>query len=108
MFSQLTQRMNTAASGEKKPIQAEVMQRVQENASRQIVDQTLSGSTPRDFWTDPSDGNLYVLVVISKESLEKTMNASAQEQIRKEIAQGEKALEAALDKLDAAIAASSN
>ncbi len=108
MFSQLTQRVNTASSTEKKPIQAEVMQRVQENVTRQLVDQTLAGSAPRDFWTDPSDGNLYVLVVISKGSLEKAMASNAQEQLRKEIAQGEKALEAALDKLDAAIAASSN
>jgi hypothetical protein len=108
MFSQLTQRMNTAASGEKKPAKAEVMQRVQENVTRQVVNETLSGSVPREFWVDPADGSLYVFMVMSKDTVDKTLANTAQAQLHKEIAQGEKSLEDALDKLDAAIAASAN
>jgi hypothetical protein len=108
MFSQLTQRLNTAASGEKKPVKSEVMQRVQENVTRQTVNETLSGSVPREFWTDPSDGSLYVFMVMSKATVDQTLATIAQAQIRKEIAQGEQSLEDALDKLDAAIAASAN
>lgn len=107
LFSQLTQRMNTAATGEKKPVQAEVMQRVQENVTRQTVNETLSGSVPREFWTDPADGSLYVFMVMSKETVDRTLEGIAKAQLRQEIAQGERSLEDALDKLDAAIAASS-
>ena len=55
---------------------------------------------------DLLDGNLYVFVVMTKETMDKAMQGIAQKEIRKEIAQGEKELENALDKLDAAIAAS--
>lgn len=108
VFSQLDQRMKSAAASGKGPVKADVMQRVQENVARQLVDQTLMGSAPKAFWTDPADGSLYVFVVISKETLEKSISSSSEEQIRKEISNGEKALESALDKLDAAIAASVN
>lgn len=107
MFSQLNQRVTTAASGDKKPVKSDVMQRVQENVTRTLVDQELAGTTVRHFWTDPSDNNLYVFLVMTKDSMDKALSGIAQAQIRKEIAQGEKALESALDKLDAAIAASS-
>jgi len=107
MFSQLIQRMNTAATTEKKPVKAEVMQRVQENVARQTVDETLSGSVPREFWTDPADGSLYVFMVMSRETVDRTLESIAKAQLRQEISQGERSLEDALDKLDAAIAASS-
>lgn len=108
VFSQLNQRVTAGATGNKKPIKADVMQRVQENVTRQLIDQELVGSMPKYFWTDPADGNLYVFMVMSKENLENALAGISQAQIRKEIAQGEKDLESALDKLDAAIAASSN
>jgi len=109
MFSQLNQQVTTAsADASKKPIKTDVMNRVIENVSRQLVDQELSGTTTRAFWTDPSDGNLYVFVVMTKETLDRALAGAAQAQIQREIAQGEKSLDKALDKLDAAIAASEN
>jgi len=109
MFSQLNQQVTTASSKTEKggkPIKSDVMQRVIENVSRNIVDQELQGATVREWWLDPTDGNLYCHLVMSKETMERVMQQQAQKEIRHEIAQGEKALESALDKLDAAIAAS--
>ena len=107
MFSQLNQQVTTAAAdGTKKPIKTDVMNRVIENVTRQLVDQELAGTTTRNFWNDPTDGNLYVFVVMTKDSMDRALAGAAQSQIRKEIAQGEQSLNAALDKLDAAIAAS--
>lgn len=105
-FSQLSQRVTAGATGDKKPIKTDVMQRVQENVSRQLIDQELSGTSVRYFWTDPADGYLYVFVVMTRDSMDRALADIAKAQIRKEIAQGEKSLEDALDKLDAAIAAS--
>ena len=107
MFSQLNQQSTTAAADNtKKPIKTDVMNRVIENVTRQLVDQELAGTTTRGFWTDPSDGNLYVFVVMTKETMDRALAGAAQSQIRKEINQGEQSLDHALDKLDAAIAAS--
>lgn len=107
MFSQLNQQVTTAAADNtKKPIKTDVMNRVIENVTRQLVDQELAGTTTRNFWNDPADGNLYVFVVMTKETMDRALAGAAQSQIRKEIAQGEQSLNAALDKLDAAIAAS--
>ena len=107
MFSQLNQQVTTAtADGSKKPIKSDVMNRVIENVTRQLVDQELSGTTTRAYWTDPSDGSLYAFVVMTKDTLDRALAGAAQAQIKKEIAQGEQSLNAALDKLDAAIAAS--
>ena len=109
MFSQLNQQVTTAAAdGTKKPIKADVMNRVSENVTRQLVDQELAGTSTRAFWTDPADGNLYVFVVMTKETMDRALAGVAQAQIRKEIAGGEQSLDQALDKLDAAIAASAN
>jgi len=107
MFSQLNQQVTTAAADNtKKPIKSDVMNRVVENVTRQLVDQELAGTTTRNFWNDPADGNLYVFVVMTKDTMDRALAGAAQSQIRKEIAQGEQSLNAALDKLDAAIAAS--
>ena len=73
-----------------------------------LVDQELAGTSTRAFWTDPADGNLYVFVVMTKDTMDRAMAGAAQAQIKKEIAQGEQSLDKALDKLDAAIAASAN
>ena len=98
----------TTASADKKPIRTDVMNRVIENVTRQLVDQELAGTSTRAFWTDPNDGNLYVFVVMTKDTMDRALAGAAQAQIKKEIAQGEQSLDKALDKLDAAIAASAN
>jgi hypothetical protein len=108
MFSQLNQQVTTAASNGSKPIKNEVMNRVIENVTRQLVDQELAGTSTRAFWTDPTDGSLYVFVVMTRDTLDKALASAAQAQIKKEIAEGEKSLDKALDKLDAAIAASNS
>jgi hypothetical protein len=107
LFTQLNQQVATAAATEpgKKPVRTEVMNRVVENTTRQLIDQELAGTTARAWYTDPADGNLYVFLVMTKDSMDTAMRNVAQSQIKKEIAQGEVALDAALDKLDAAIAA---
>jgi len=107
MFSQLNQQVTTAsADGSKKPVRAEVMNRVMENVTRQLIDQELAGTTTRNFWNDPADGSLYVFLVMTKDTMDKALASTAQSQIKKEIDQGEQSLNTALDKLDAAIAAS--
>lgn len=107
MFSQLNQQVTTAAADNtKKPIKTDVMNRVIENVTRQLVDQELAGTSVRNFWNDPSDGSLYVFVVMTKDTMDRALAGAAQSQIRREIAQGEHSLDHALDKLDAAIAAS--
>jgi hypothetical protein len=107
MFSQLNQQVTTAsADGTKKPIKSDVMNRVIDNVTRQLVDQELAGTSTRAFWTDPNDGNLYVFVVMTRDTMDRALASAAQAQIKKEIAQGEQSLDKALDKLDAAIAAS--
>ena len=107
MFSQLNQQMTTAsADGKGKPIKSDVMQRVIENTTRNLVDQEVSGTEVRGIWRDPEGGDLYVQVIMTKASMDKALQGTATAQIQKEIASGEKDLEKALDKLDAAIAAS--
>jgi hypothetical protein len=109
MFSQLNQQVATAsADAGIKPIKSDVMNRVIENVTRQLIDQELAGTSTRAFWTDPSDGSLYVFVVMTKDTMDRALASAAQAQIKKEIAQGEQSLDKALDKLDAAIAASAN
>ena len=107
MFARLDQSVTTAsADGSKKPIKSDVMNRVIQNVTRQIVDQELSGTTTRGTYTDPADGSLYLFLVMTKETMDRALAGVAQAQIKKEIAQGEQSLSTALDKLDAAIAAS--
>ena len=107
MFSRLDQAVTTAAAdASKKPIKSDVMNRVIENVTRQVVDQELAGTNTRATWNDPTDGSLYLFLVMTKESMDRALAGAAQAQIRKEIAQGEQSLTTALDKLDAAIAAS--
>jgi hypothetical protein len=107
MFTQLNQQVTTAAAQTgAKPIKNDVMNRVIENVTRQLVDQELAGSITRATWTDPDGGDLYCFVVMTKDTLDRALAGAAQAQIQKEIAQGEKSLDKALDKLDAAIAAS--
>jgi hypothetical protein len=90
----------------KKPIRTEVMNRVIENVTRQVVNQELVGTNTRATWVDPEDGSLYLFLVMTKDTMDRALAGAAQSQIRKELAQGEQSLNKALDKLDAAIAAS--
>jgi len=106
MFSQLNQQVTTASSDAGKAIKVDVMNRVIENVTRQVIDQELAGTNTRGTWTDPTDGSLYMFVVMTKDSMDTALASSAKAQIKKEIAQGEVSLNTALDKLDAAIAAS--
>lgn len=108
MFSRLDQSVTTAsADASKKPIKSDVMNRVIDNVTRQLVDQELAGTNTRATWVDPADGSLYLFLVMTKDSMDRALAGAAQAQIKKEIAQGEQSLSVALDKLDAAIAASS-
>jgi len=107
MFSQLNQQVTTASADTgAKPIKSDVMNRVIENVTRQVVNQELVGTNTRATWTDPADGSLYLFLVMTKDSVDQALAGAAKAQIRKEIAQGEQSLDKALDKLDAAIAAS--
>jgi hypothetical protein len=107
LFSQLNQQMATASSGNgRNPPRTEVMNRVIENVTRQVLDQDLAGTNVRSTWMDPTDGSLYLFLVMNKESMDHAMGGAAKSQIKKEIALGEQSLSAALDKLDTALAAS--
>jgi len=109
MFRRLDQSVTTAsADASKKPIKSDVMDRVIDNVTRQVINQELAGTNTRATWTDPSDGSLYLFLVMTKDSMDRALAGAAQSQIRKEIAQGEQSLTVALEKLDAAIAASGN
>lgn len=105
VFSQLNQRTTTAATeGGRKPIKGDVMQRMVENVTRNLVEQELQGSRAAEIWHD-ENGDLYIHVVISKETLDAALKQQANQAIRKEIQEGERSLEEALDRLDAALAA---
>jgi hypothetical protein len=107
MFSQLNQQVTTAAADTgAKPVKSDAMNRVIDNVTRQVINQELAGTNTRGTWTDPEDGSLYVFLVMTRESMDAALAATAKAQIKKEIGQGEQGLDAALDKLDAAIAAS--
>jgi hypothetical protein len=105
MFSKLDEQVTTASADGKKPIKSDVMQRVIQNVTRQLINQDLQGAMVRQWWLDPADQNLYCFLVMTKESLDRALAGEANSAIRKEIAQGEVSLNKALDKLDAAIAA---
>ncbi len=106
MFSQLNQQLTTGSiTTGQKPIKSDVASRMVENVTRNIVDQELQGTQVRAWYKDPTDGSTYCHLVMTKETMDLVMKNQATKEIRREIAQGEKSLEAALDKLDAAIAA---
>jgi hypothetical protein len=107
MFSQLNQQVTTAAADPtRKPVRDDVMNRVVENVTRQLVDQELAGTSLRATWTDPRDGSLYVFLVMTRDATDRALAGAARNQIRHELAQGEQSLAHALDQLDTAVAAS--
>lgn len=106
LFEQLNQHMTTGRNdrGEDKLVRSDVMARMIKETTRQITDVELSGASARQYWTDPQDGTLYVMMILSKETLNKTLTTSAGNAIRKEIAQGAAELKDALASLDEALA----
>jgi hypothetical protein len=110
LFSQLNQQVTLAgqATGQKL-VKAEVMNRVVESVTRQLVDQTLVGAVTRATWTDRQDGSLYLFLVMSRDDLARSLAQSATVVIRREVAQGEAPqLAPALPKVEAAAAATAN
>ena len=109
LFNHLNQRETiTSAQTGNQPINPLVMKRVIENVTRQVVDLTLEGTQTRGIWTSPEDGSLHVFVVMTKVSLDHALTFAAKAQIKREIAHGAQGLDTALDRLDAAVAASAD
>ncbi len=107
MFTQLNQQVTTDAAGAgEKPIRQDVMNRVINNVTRQLVDQELVGASTRATWTDPSDGSLYLFLVMGRDNVNAALASTAKVEIRKEIARGETTLQPALPKVDKAVEAS--
>ena len=105
MFSELFQKVNSGSSETgKKAVSTEVANKVTENVKRQIVNENLRGAIVQESYTEPG-GTFWVHMVMTKETMERAMKGAAKAEITKEIAQGERSLEHALDKLDSAIAA---
>jgi hypothetical protein len=105
MFSNLFQQVKTGTTEGGKAVSTEVANKVTEDVKRQILNENLRGAIVQESYTSPA-GNYYVHMVMTKETMEKALKGAAKAEINKEIAQGEKSLEHALDKLDSAIAAS--
>ena len=106
MFTQLNQQSTSANSDGKNPIRSDVASRMTENVSKTLTNQEMAGSSVRQTWTDPADGNLYAFVVLSKDSVDRALGEIAKSQIQQEIDKGEKNLSNALQKLDKAVAES--
>ena len=103
MFTQLNQQVTTAAAGAgEKPIRQDVMNRVINNVTRQLVDQELVGASTRATWTDPSDGSLYLFLVMSRDNVDGPWPSTAKVEIRREMATGESPSRPALPKVEAA------
>jgi len=105
MFSNLFQQVKTGSNENGKAVSTEVANKVTEDVKRQILNENLRGATVQESYTAPN-GSYYVHMVMTKETMERALRGAAKDQIHKEIEQGEKSLEHALDKLDSAIAAS--
>jgi hypothetical protein len=106
MFTQLNQQSTSANSDDKNPIRNDVASRMTDNVSRILTNQEMAGSSVRQIWTDPEDGNLYAFVVLSKDSVNRALGEIAKSQIQQEIDKGEKNLGNALQNLDKAVAES--
>ena len=107
-FNQLNQQYDTAGSDGKKPVKVQSMARMIESVKREIVDVSLVGATPREWWTDPTTKKLWVLVVLDKDAADRAVAAAATAAVRKHIKTGEADLKDALGRLDTALAATAN
>lgn len=105
VFNQLDQHLKSGGSLDSsgKPMKTDVMSRMVENTTSQIVNVELSGASARQFYTDPVNGDLYVQLVLTKETLDKMLTSSASNMMRKEIANGSTDLQSALGRLNEAI-----
>jgi len=101
LFTLLNRQAATAASGAR-PIRTEALNRVIDNVTRQLVDRELPGAAARATWTDPDDGSLYLLLVMTRDNLDRALAASAKAEIRQEIGRGEPTLVPVLPRVDAA------
>ena len=104
LFSQLNQQVTAAGSGAQ-PIQSDLMNRVLENVSRQVLDQELVGASARATWTDPRDGSLYLHLAMTREAADRALAGATKTELKRQIAQGHKALAPVLPKVDSAVAA---
>lgn len=108
VFAGLDQQYKTAGSDGKKPVSSEAMSRMREDTQREVVNVSMAGATPREFWTDPETKQLWVLMVLDKDSSDRAIKAAATAAIRKEIKTGQADLQDALGRLDAVLANPNN
>ena len=106
LFSQLNQQVTGAsAGGGAAPARSDVMNRVMESVTRQLVDQQLVGTTTLATWTDPQDGSLYLHLAMTREAMDRALSSTVKTELRRQIAQGHPQLAPVLPKVDSAIAA---
>jgi hypothetical protein len=106
LFSQLNQQLTGVTAGTSAPpVKTDVMNRVLENVTRQLVDQELVGGSTRATWTDPQDGSLYLLLTLTRDAADRAMASTTKTEIRKQVARGQPRLAEVLPEVDTAIAA---
>lgn len=106
-FNQLNQQYNTAGSDGKMPSKTEATARMIENTKREIVNVSLVGATPHEFWLDPDTKELYVLIVMDKDSADRAVKAAANEFVHRQLKTGGADLQDAVGRLDKILDASS-
>jgi hypothetical protein len=103
LFTRLSLQVASAQLGAG-PVPSEAMSRVRDDVTRHLLDQELPGVITRDTWTDPVDGSLYLLLVMPRDGLNVALASSTRAGIRREIAQGQTALEPVLPMVDQTVA----
>lgn len=75
---------------------------VTENVAKNVADETLYGSEPRDTWINPATGDMYALVAISGESVAQRLRAqianAEKDRLNKDAAEAHKELDQIIDK----------
>lgn len=104
LFTQLDQQV-TSATGGQAPGRSDAMNRVLANVTRQVLDQELVGASTRATWTDPRDGSLYLLLVLTRTTADRAIAGTVKTELRRQIAQGQPQLAPALPRVDTAMAA---
>jgi hypothetical protein len=104
LFARLGQQAAAARPGAG-PVPGEALSRVTEDVTWHLLDQQMPGAITWDTWTDPMDGSLYLLLALPREGLDAALASCARAGIRREVAQGQTALEPALPGVDQAVAA---
>ena len=106
LVAQATETAGTGSSDGKTSTRSQAMTDTANDTLREALNVSLAGATPRQFWTNPETKYLYVLVVLYPDAANRAIKAGATAAIRKEMAEGEKGLDQALDRLDQALARS--